>query len=164
MAPRPTWQGHLRLSLVSWVLLAVRVAATTFDVRPLTPHSWIFSEWAWASIGLVLGLTLIYRFAMASKPVLWRAAVAGGGTAAGLTLMSSWVGAYYVQQIAHYGATYGSVTGVVIFLVWLSWNVNAVFYGGAVATEMEILAARRSAAQLKVLRERQARIASQSES
>ena len=156
--------GFLLVGLVSWAFLALRVAATTFDVRPLTPGSWIFSEWAWASIGLVLGLSLIYRYAMASTPMPWRAAVAGAGTAAALTLTSSWVGAYYVQQIAHYGATYGSVTGVVIFLVWLSWNVNAVFYGGAVATEMEILAARRSAGQLKVLRERQARMASQPES
>jgi membrane protein len=27
---------------------------------------------------------------------------------------------------------------VVVFLIWLSWNVNAVFFGGALATEMEI--------------------------
>jgi membrane protein len=25
----------------------------------------------------------------------------------------------------------------VVFLIWLSWNVNAVFYGGALATEIE---------------------------
>ncbi len=155
--------GFLLVGLVSWALLALRVAATTFDLQ-LSSHSMLFSEWTWASIGLVLGLTLIYRFAMASKPVLWRAALAGGATAAALTLLSSWVGAFYVQQIAHYGATYGSVTGVVIFLVWLSWNVNAVFYGGAVATEMEILAGRRSAAQTKMLRERKARMISQPES
>jgi membrane protein len=27
---------------------------------------------------------------------------------------------------------------VVIFLIWLSWNVNAVFFGGALATEAEV--------------------------
>ena len=36
------------------------------------------------------------------------------------------------------GATYGSVGAVVVLLIWLSWNVNAIFYGGAFATEMEI--------------------------
>ena len=74
--------------------------------------------------------------------------------AATLTLLSSWLGAYYVQQIAHFGATYGSVSGVVIFLVWLSWNVNAIFYGGAVVTEMEILA-RRERAKRAALREQE---------
>ena len=132
--------GFALIGLISAAFLAVRVAVTSFYL-PL-PHSWMFSEWTWASIGLVLGLTLTYRFAMGSNPVPWRASVAGGVVASALTLLSSWAGAYYVQQIAHFGATYGSISGVVIFLVWLSWNVNAVFYGGAVATEMEILAMR----------------------
>ena len=35
-------------------------------------------------------------------------------------------------------ATYGSIATVVIFLIWLSWNVNAIFFGGALATEVEI--------------------------
>ena len=135
--------GFALIGLISAAFLAVRVAVTSFYL-PLTPHSWIFSEWTWASIGLVLGLTLTYRFAMGSNPVPWRASVAGGLVASALTLLSSWAGAYYVQQIAHFGATYGSISGVVIFLVWLSWNVNAVFYGGAVATEMEILAMRKA--------------------
>jgi membrane protein len=98
---------------------------------------------------------------MASQPVPWRASVVGGVIAAFLSLLSSWVGAYYVQQVAHFGATYGSVSGVVIFLVWLSWNVNAVFYGAAVVTEMEILDRRRSPAKVRVLRERKARMSPQ---
>jgi membrane protein len=44
----------------------------------------------------------------------------------------------YVEQIAALGATYGSIATVVIFLIWLSWNVNALFFGGALATEVEI--------------------------
>jgi len=27
---------------------------------------------------------------------------------------------------------------VVVLLIWLSWNVNAIFYGGAFATELEL--------------------------
>jgi membrane protein len=27
---------------------------------------------------------------------------------------------------------------VVVMLIWLSWNVNAVFFGAALATEIEI--------------------------
>lgn len=154
--------GFVLMGVVSAAFLAVRVAISTFDL-PLKPHAWIFSEWTWASIGLVVGLTLTYRFAMASKPVLWRASLAGGITAAGLTLASSWAGAIYVQQIAHFGATYGSVSGVVIFLVWLSWNVNSVFYGGAVATEMEIMARRRASAQLLPSPERRLRLVSRRE-
>ena len=155
--------GFGLIGLISSAFLTLRVAVSTLDVRPFGEHSLIFSEWTWASIGLGIGLTLVYRYAMASKPVVWRAALAGGLTAAGLTLASSFFGAYYVQQFTHFGATYGSVAGVVLLLVWLSWNVNAVFYGGAVATEMEIMAGRRSIEQVRALRDRQARLASRPE-
>jgi len=36
------------------------------------------------------------------------------------------------------GETYGSVAAIIVFLICLSWNVNAIFLGGAVATEVEI--------------------------
>ncbi|MEI9963758.1 MAG: YihY/virulence factor BrkB family protein [Caulobacteraceae bacterium] len=143
--------GFALVCLISAAFLAVRVAATTFDVRPVSPNSWIFSEWTWASIGMALGLTLIYRLAMSSRPVIWSASIIGAVVATVLSLLSSWIGAIYVQQVAHFGATYGSVTAVVVFLVWLSWNVNAIFYGGAVATEIEILSGRRVCRELKRL-------------
>ena len=142
--------GFALIGLISAAFLAVRVAVSSFYL-PMTPHSWIFSEWTWASVGLIVGLTLTYRFAMSSNPTTWRASAVGGVVASGLVLLSSWAGAYYVQQIAQFGATYGSISGVVIFLVWLSWNVNAVFYGGSVATEMELVATRLQVARRSVL-------------
>jgi membrane protein len=70
--------------------------------------------------------------------VAWAPAIAGGLVATLLSMISSWLCAIYVEQIAPLGATYGSVGAVVVLLIWLSWNVNAIFYGGAFATEMEI--------------------------
>ena len=71
-------------------------------------------------------------------PLFWAASIIGGGSAAILSMFMSWASAFYVEQIAHLGATYGSVAAVVVFLIWLSWNVNAVFFGGALATEIEL--------------------------
>lgn len=118
--------------------LAVRVLASTFRLE-LLGQSWLNNEWTWETIGLVGGFALLYRYAMASHGVSWRASLTGGTAAAGLSILASWACAFYVGRIADYGATYGSVGAVVVFLVWLSWNVNAVFYGGAVATEMEMI-------------------------
>ena len=92
------------------------------------------------SIGLGVGLTLLYRYAMSHRDrVAWGAAIAGGAVATVLCTTFSWLCAFYVEQIVELGATYGSVGAVVVLLIWLSWNVNAVFYGGAFATEIEIL-------------------------
>jgi membrane protein len=98
-----------------------------------------FLEGMTPSIGLALGLTMLYRYAMSHRtPVAWAPAIAGGTVATVLSMISSWLCAIYVEQIAPLGATYGSVGAVVVLLIWLSWNVNAIFYGGAFATEMEI--------------------------
>jgi len=93
----------------------------------------------WPALGLVLGLTLLYRYAMSHRDrVDWIASIAGGVVATVMSMISSWLCAIYVEQIASLGATYGSVGAVVVLLIWLSWNVNAIFYGGAFATELEI--------------------------
>ncbi len=99
------------------------------------------------AIGLVIGLTLLYRYAMSHRaPVAWLPATAGGLVATLMSVVSSWLCAIYVEQIAPLGATYGSVGAVVVLLIWLSWNVNAIFYGGAFATEMELAAKARTVA------------------
>jgi membrane protein len=126
------------LGMLSGLFLVVRLAAVTLKLEPLRGVDWWASEWLWASVGLTLGLTLVYRYAMSSQPVLWRASLIGGAAATALSLIASWASALYVQQFSHFGATYGSVATVVVMLIWLSWNVNAVFYGGALATEVEI--------------------------
>lgn len=126
------------VSLASALFLGLRLIAATFDLRPLAGVSWLYSEWTWTSASLTLAMSLIYRFAMSSSPVAWRASIAGGVCAAFMCLGASWASAFYVEQIAHLGATYGSVSAVVVFLIWLSWNVNALFFGGALATEVEL--------------------------
>jgi len=129
----------LTLGLLSVLFLGLQVMGLALDFKPLAGLSWLFSEWTWTSVGLVLAMTLIYRYAMSREPVAWRASLAGGVASAVLGLLFSWFCAFYVEQIVHLGATYGSVATVVVFLIWLSWNVNALFFGGALATEMEIV-------------------------
>lgn len=94
----------------------------------------------WPTLGLWFGLTALYRYAMSHQVrVAWAPAIVGGAVATILSALSSWLCAVYVDQMPTLGATYGSVGAVVVLLIWLSWNINAVFYGGAFATEMEIV-------------------------
>ena len=126
------------LGVVSAMFFSLRVMGAAFDLRPLRGVSWLYSEWTWSSAVMTLGMSLVYRWAMSRRPVDWRASFLGGLTAAVLCLFASWATAFYVTQIVHLGATYGSIATVVVFLIWLSWNVNAIFFGGALATEVEL--------------------------
>jgi membrane protein len=127
-------------TVVSGAIIAARLLKSAAAANaPSGEVGWFDSEWLWAGFGLTFGLTCIYRYAMShSGPVIWRASVIGGVAAATMSLIASWASAFYVDQIAQLGATYGSVATVIVFLIWLSWNVNAVFFGGAMATEVEI--------------------------
>ncbi len=127
------------MGFFSAIFFYFRFIAAAFDIKPLAGVPWLYSEWTWASAGLTVALTLVYRYAMSSKPVIWSASIIGGLAAAFMCLGASWASAFYVEQIAQLGATYGSVSAVVVFLIWLSWNVNATFFGGALSTEIEML-------------------------
>ncbi len=126
------------LTLVSGLFLALRFAHSELNL-PFR-LGLILNEWTWASLGLSIGLTLVYRYAMSSDRVGWGLAAIGGLAAAALSLAASWASAVYVTQIANFGATYGSIAAVIVMLVWLSWNVNAIFFGAALTTELELLA------------------------
>ena len=125
-------------TVVSGAVVTSRLLEHTQEARPL---GWMTlpMEGLWPSLGLWLGLTMLYRYAMSHKTrVAWVPALLGGLTATVMSSVFSWLCAIYVEQIAQLGATYGSVGAVVVLLIWLSWNVNAIFYGGAFATELEL--------------------------
>lgn len=123
---------------VTACFLVLRLLSTTLGLKPFEGMNFLYSEWTWTSVGLTIGLCLIYRYAMSRDPVDWRASLLGGTVASVMFVAASWASAFYVDQIVHLGATYGSVATVVVLLIWLSWNVNAVFFGGALATEVEL--------------------------
>ena len=52
--------------------------------------------------------------------------------------IASWASAFYVERVVSVGGTSGRVDASIGCLIRMSWNVNAVFFGGALATETEI--------------------------
>lgn len=133
-------------TVVSGSVVTVRILAHTASVQgPQAGGGLAPLDTLLPALGLALGLTLLYRYAMSHRtPVAWLPSIVGGLLATLMSVVASWLCAIYVEQIAPLGATYGSVGAVVVLLIWLSWNVNAVFYGGAFATEMEIAAKARA--------------------
>jgi membrane protein len=128
-------------TVVSGAVVTSRLLEHTGPVASAAAGSGLSLDGLWPALGLAIGLTMLYRYAMSHRtPVAWVPSIAGGIVATVMSTISSWLCAIYVEQIAPLGATYGSVGAVVVLLIWLSWNVNAIFYGGAFTTEMEIAA------------------------
>lgn len=137
--------GLVLILVTSTAFLLVRILVRALDPSAVHLGLRVFHEWTWSIVGVSLGLTLIYRYVMAAHPLGWRASIIGGVTGAIMSLAASWACALYVDRVARLGATYGSIAAVVVCLIWISWNVNAVFFGGALATEAGLLLGRRAA-------------------
>jgi membrane protein len=94
--------------LISGALVTLHVIEKTLDLH-FRHLAWFYNEWLWAGGGLSLGLTCIYRYAMShTRPVLWVASAVGAVSAAALSLFASWACAFYVENVVHLSATYGS--------------------------------------------------------
>ena len=137
-------------TVVSGAVVTFRIIEHAGSATTATSGGGLAFDGLVPALGLALGLTALYRYAMSHRtPVAWWPSIAGGVVATVMSMISSWLCAIYVEQIAPLGATYGSVGAVVVLLIWLSWNVNAIFYGGAFATEMEIAARAKGAPELE---------------
>jgi len=130
--------GLALLLVSSTAFLAVQIVVSAVDPGISMQTGWLVGQWLWAAAGLTAGLTLMYRYVMAVSLLRWRAALVGGAAGALVMLAASWACAVYVERVAKLGATYGSVAAVVVMLIWISWNVNAAFFGGALATEIDL--------------------------
>ena len=130
--------GLALLLISSTGFLAARLVLSAIDPSVGRQSGWLIGQWLWAGGGLVAGLTLMYRYVMSVHLLSWRAALSGGLAGALMSLTASWACAVYVDRVARFGATYGSVAAVIVCLIWISWNVNAAFFGGALATETDL--------------------------
>lgn len=97
----------------------------------------IFNEWTTAAGTMTLGLGLLYRYVMQrAGETSWKASFLGAAIATGIWLAISKGFTLYVSTIVN-PTTYGPLGALVVFLLWIYWASYAVFFGGALAVEID---------------------------
>jgi membrane protein len=109
--------------------------------------------WNILSIPLVMalvaiGVGIVYYMAPAVEQH-WRWVTPGSVVAVVLWLAASLALRFYVTNFANYNATYGSIGGVILLMLWLYLSGMAILLGAEVNAEIEHAAARRGAADAK---------------
>lgn len=140
--------GGLLLTFANLVVLAIPVALRhVFDTLGLAPPDFggIFNEWFAAGMVMFSALVLLYRMTMRrrSEAVSWPASLLAALVSTLLWLGLSRGFSAYVAEIVDF-SVYGSLGALVVFLLWIYWSAYAVFFGGALAVEID---ARRRAIQ-----------------
>jgi len=87
---------------------------------------------------VVLGLSLLYRFAPSRREAHWRWVTPGSAVAAVLWLLASFLFSFYVANFASYDTTYGSLGAVVITLFWFFISAFVIMLGAELNAELEL--------------------------
>ena len=87
---------------------------------------------------VMLGLSLLYRFAPSRREAHWRWVTPGSAVAAVLWLLASFLFSFYVGNFASYDATYGSLGAVVVMLFWFYISAFVVMLGAELNAELEL--------------------------
>jgi membrane protein len=98
---------------------------------------------------VAIGIGLVYYLAPAVEQH-WRWVTPGSVVALVLWLGASFALRFYVTNFANYNATYGSIGGVILLMLWLNLSGMALLLGAEVNSEIEHAAARRGAPDAKV--------------
>ena len=149
---RPFWKLRPLQLLVTFVLLmllaAVAIAtvltggiakqvATVVGVGDSALSVWNIAKWPVILLAVTIMLAILYWTAPNVKLPRFRWVTPGGLVAVVLFLVASALFALYVANFSSYNKTYGSLGGVIVFLIWL-WITNlAVLFGAEINAELE---------------------------
>jgi membrane protein len=86
---------------------------------------------------MVVGLSILYRYAPSRRPARWSWVTWGSAIAATLWIIVSAGFAWYVGSFATYGKTYGALGGIIALLVWFYLTSLVVVIGAEINSEME---------------------------
>ena len=99
-------------------------------------------RWPVLAAVMLLGLSVIYRFAPSRENPRWQWVTPGSLTAGLLWVVGSVLFAVYVNNFGSYNDTYGSIGAVVVLMLWLYLTAFVVLLGAELNGEAERQAGR----------------------
>jgi membrane protein len=148
---RPWWKVRLTaIALTVALSLFIVVAFTLIVAGPqladaLAGHfafggvfvwTWKILQWPLAFLMVVLGIGLIYYFAPDADQ-LWVLITPGSLVATTLWLVGSLAFRFYAVNFGNYEATYGTIGGVVLLLLWFYLSGLVIVIGAEMNAEIE---------------------------
>jgi membrane protein len=124
------------VSLVVSVLIAAPVFFHDMGLRR-------FGVWwgpvRWMTVFLIAATTfsLLYRYGPSRRHAQWRWVAFGGVGAAMVWLSASLAFSWYVNSVANFGVTYGSLGAMIAYMLWIWVSAMVVLTGAELNAEIE---------------------------
>ena len=130
--------GAILLVIVSMALIVGFPALVHTLKLPSTVDSLIsWGRWLLLAVLLIWFLGMIYKYAPDKPAPDFKWVLPGALTATILWLIASWGFSYYVSNFGSYGEVYGSISAVVVMLLWLFITSFIILLGAELNSEIE---------------------------
>ena len=130
--------GAILLVIISLGVIVVWPALVHKISLPATIENLItWVRWLILAAIVVFFLGSIYRHAPAKKTPAFKWVLPGALLATLLWLIASWGFSFYVKNFGSYGEVYGSISAVVVMLLWLFLSSFIVLMGAELNSELE---------------------------
>jgi membrane protein len=120
--------------------------ARAFGVGDIFVRGWSVAQWPAVVTFALLGITLVYHFAPAVQQ-RWYWVTPGSALAVMAWLLASFGLRLYVGYFGNYNATYGSIGGVILLMLWLYLSSLALLVGAELDSLVRMDRARPRAAE-----------------
>jgi membrane protein len=149
---RPFWKLRPLQMLVTLVMLVLAVAvvlaliltgpvadavAGPLGIGDTAVTVWQYAKWPVLILVVIAMIAVLYYASPNVKPVGFRSVLPGAAVALVVWIIASVGFAIYVANFGSYDKTYGTLGGVVIFLMWLWITNNAILLGAELNAERE---------------------------
>jgi membrane protein len=94
-------------------------------------------RWLLLPLGMIVGLSVVYRYAPDRDQPKWRWSSPGAIVATVIWMIASALFAVYTGNFASYNETYGSLGAVVVLMLWLFITALCVIVGAELNAELE---------------------------
>ncbi|MDT0643866.1 YihY/virulence factor BrkB family protein [Zunongwangia sp. F363] len=96
-----------------------------------------WGRWLLLALTVVFFLALVYRYAPPHHTPAFKWVVPGAILSTLLWLIASWGFSYYVSNFGSYGEVYGSISAIVVLLMWLYLTSFIILIGAELNSETE---------------------------
>jgi membrane protein len=144
-------RDYVRRSFVTYTatllgLLFLAVVAAMLIAAPVFFHGiglhrfgvwWAPIRWLTVYLLSITAFCLLYRYGPSRRHAQWRWVVFGGVLAASVWLIVSLGFSWWVNNVAHFGVTYGSLGAMVAYMLWVWMTGMVVLTGAELNSEIE---------------------------
>jgi uncharacterized BrkB/YihY/UPF0761 family membrane protein len=113
------------------------IAEQVVGVGDAAVDVWEIAKWPFLAGVLMLLVALLYWASPNVRHPGWRWVTPGSVLAVALWIVASAGFSFYISNFGSYGAIYGGIGGVLVFLMWLWFTNAAILLGAELDSELE---------------------------